>query len=560
MTDKKKLQERFRKTLNKATRLDAVPKPRIDDLQNYKKNNQKSPNYKGSASVIDKGKFKTHLGSEKNTTYKQNKSSSHEFNKKLLHHKGLVLPVAIKNTTDNYGRLDEQKESDENSAVLATEEGVSLVKKVVGRANRTKQPKLKFEASQDKLNVLFKPEETKQKLSYFKQIGSNGNIKKTKISQQKRSIKKHYVNGRQSAFNTGIKDRLKNVLMQVKERVTKGLKKFAIYMVGPMFIFIVTSLLTLAMVQAFTGAVSSIVSTSYQSSDLVVTGTDVLYTRLEADLLYAINHIESSHSGYDEYQYDVDAIGHNPQIIAAYLTAKFGEFTIADISNELSRIFDLNYTYRLVSKVETRHRTVTNTTINPVTGAIIITTSEEEYDWHLLKTNLTTTDLNQILMSQLNVEERDFYSSLLSTSGNFIRFPSPIKEEWKDSLSSPFGYRLDPISNEVTFHAGIDIAKPTGTELVTIIAGKVIQTGYDANGYGNFIIVEENNSKQTVLYAHCHSLLARTDDEVKVGQVIATIGSTGKSTGPHVHLEIRDSKGNKLNPYFYLSSEIAKAD
>ncbi|GAU79887.1 peptidoglycan DD-metalloendopeptidase family protein [Fusibacter sp. 3D3] len=102
---------------------------------------------------------------------------------------------------------------------------------------------------------------------------------------------------------------------------------------------------------------------------------------------------------------------------------------------------------------------------------------------------METSDLNQIFTAQLNEDEEDFYEALISSKGNFISFPSPIKEDWQNAVSSPFGYRLDLISKEVTFHAGIDIAKPTGTELVSIIDGKVIQTGYDANGYGHYIVV-----------------------------------------------------------------------
>lgn len=618
MTDKKKLQERFRKTLKNAedakkpelyneskpqpneeptatmdyenvTRLDIEPKRRIDDRRNYKKNDhkvnnkkkfstdgryqqkqhsiktkpqkvdQKSSSIKGATGSADKDKIGTPNGSEKTTFKKLSKSRTQEF-KKQLQHNGLVLPYAIKNTTESYGRLEEHKESDDNSAVSATDEGVSLARKAINRADITKQPKLKFEASQDKLNVLSKQEVSKQRLSYIKQTSSSSKVDQIKTNQQKRSIKKAYGKEKQTAFNTGIKDRLKNIFKQVKEWVTKGLKKIAIYMIGPIFMFVITSVLILTMVQSFSGAVSTVVSTSYQSSDLVITNSDVLYTRLEADLLYAINHVEEDHSGYDQYQYNVDAVGHDPQMLIAYLTAKFGEFTITDASNELSRIFDLHYDYRLVEKVETRYRTVTHTSVDPVTGATTTITSEEEYDWNILKINLDTSDLDQIFISQLNDEEKDFYETLISTKGNFISFPSPIKENWQNAVSSPFGYRLDPISKEVTFHAGIDIAKPTGTELVSIIDGKVIQTGYDANGYGHFIVVEEKRSKQTVLYGHCNSLLASEGDEVKLGQTIATIGSSGKSTGPHVHLEIRDSSGNKLNPYFYLSSEIVEED
>ena len=636
MTDKKKLQERFRKTLKKAedtgnleinnesnpqsnkepatsldhekaTRLDAVPKNRIDDRQNYKKNDHKvkqkkkfltdgryqqkhhsiktkpqnnskptklkrrvkketqkvdqgHSNVKGTAGVIDKDKTKTQLGSEKNLINKQKKSKAHEYNKKQLHQKRLALPYAIKNTTDNYGRLEEQKESDENSAVIATDESVSFVRKAINRTDKTKQPKLKFKASKDKLNEVSKPEVSKQRLSYIIERSSTNNVKQIKKNQQKRSIKKAYSKTNYSVYNTGMKDRLKNVFKQVKEWVTKGLKKFAVYMIGPIFMFVVASVLILTMVQSFSRAVSTVVSTSYQSGDLVVTNSDVMYTRLEADLLYAINHVEEDHSSYDEYLYDLDAVGHDSQMLIAYLTAKFGEFTEADASNELSRIYDLQYNYRLIDKVEIRYRTVTHVSVDPETGAVSTSTSLEAYNWYILNVMLETSDLESIFMSRLDDDEKDFYEALISSKGNFIIFPSPIKEDWQNAVSSPFGYRLDPISKEVTFHSGIDIAKPTGTELVSIIAGKVIQTGYDANGYGHYIIVEEERSKQTVLFGHCNSLIANEGDEVKQGQTIAIIGSSGKSTGPHVHLEIRDSSGNKLNPYFYLSPEIVEED
>jgi murein DD-endopeptidase MepM/ murein hydrolase activator NlpD len=638
LTDKKNLQERFRKTLQRddvATKSEITdeskpqlndeptaslnqeevprsvvePKHRIDYRQNYKANNHKatpkkkfstkgryqqkhhssktkshkinnpaqsknpiiresqkeeqsSSNFKSAVSSLGKGKEKARppYGTEKVTINKQNKSKSNALNKKRLHQSGLALPYAIKNTTDNYGRIEEQKDSDDNSAVLATEESVSLARKAMSSADKIKQPKLKFEAPQDKRNVLSQQELSKQKLSYSKQA-SSGNAKTPhQKSQQKRSIKKSYGKGKQTAFNTGIKDRLQQVVKQVKEWATLGLKKFAIYMIGPVFVFVVASMLILATVQSFSGAVSTVFSTSYQSSDLVITNADVLYSRLEADLLYAINHVEEDHASYDEYHYNVDAVGHDPQMLIAYLTAKFGEFTDVDAGNELSRIFYLHYDYQLVEKIETRHRTVRETTVDPVTGETTTTTSQEEYDWHILKVNLDTNDLNQTLSSQLNEEEIDYYQTLISTEGNFISFLSPIREDWKTSVSSPFGYRLDPISKEVTFHAGIDIAKPTGTELITIIDGVVIQTGYDANGYGHFIVVEEKRSKQTVLYGHCNSLIASEGDEVKLGQTIATIGSSGKSTGPHVHLEIRDSSGNKLNPYFYLSSEFVEVE
>jgi murein DD-endopeptidase MepM/ murein hydrolase activator NlpD len=634
LNDKKKLQERFRKIIqksehngelqiakksdhqtndqqtievntvpldsgsndnDKATHLDVLPKRRIEDRQNYKqtdrkvkqkkrfstqdrfKQNKQSLNWKSQknysavksnqrvnnrptsmAETADKDKIKTQSGPEKSTLNKQTKLKTHDFKKKKLHQKALGLPYVFKNTTDHYGRFEEHKDSDENSAVVATDESVTFVKRTLMKTKKTKHPSLKFEASKDKINGEFKEALSKHSLSHVKQSRANNITKPSKKDQHKRSIKKVYNMEKQSAFNTGIKDRIKNVFKQVKEWVTRGLKKFAIYMIGPVFMFVVSSVLILSMVQSFSGAVSTVVSTSYQSSDLVITNSDVMYTRLEADLLYAINHVEEDHPSYDEYRYNVDAVGHDPHIMVAYLTAKFGEYTEADVSDELSRIFDLQYNYRLIERVETRTRTVIQTSIDPVTGETITTTSEETYEWYVLEVILDTRDLQQVFESRLNEDEKDLYETLIITKGNFISLPSPIKEEWQNAVSSPFGYRLDPISKEVTFHAGIDIAKPIGTELVTIIDGKVVQTGYDADGYGHYIIVEEEKSNQTVLYGHCNRIIASEGDEVKIGQTIATIGSSGKSTGPHVYLEIRDSSGNTLNPYFYLSSEIVE--
>ena len=630
MNDKKKLQERFRKTLQesmknvqpqiskdnnnkdydhqindqminevnslpkysnasddgKVTSSDPVLKLRSEDRQNYKKIDKKGKQQKKKYTT--QGKFKQkkqslnwksqrNFKTEKSNRHEKNKSvgkhdfveknkiekkqtklKTHSHKKKQLHQTALGLPYVFKNTTDHYGRFEENKDSDENAAVLATDESVSFAKSTLLKTKKSKRPRLKFEVSKDKVKVEIKEKVSKQRLSHVKQSRANNTTKPSKKDQHKRSIKKAYNMKKQNAFKTGLNDRLKNVFKQVKEWVTKGLKKFAIYMIGPVFMFVVSSVLILSMVQSFSGAVSTVASTSYQSSDLVITNSDVMYTRLEADLLYAINRVEEDHPSYDEYRYNVDAVGHDPHMMMAYLTAKFGEYTETDVSDELSRIFDLHYSYRLIERVETRTRTVTYTLVDPVTGAVTTTTIEETYDWYVLEVILETSELQQVFDSRLNEDEKDLYETLIITKGNFISLPSPIKEEWQNSVSSQFGYRLDPLSSEVTFHAGIDIAKPIGTELVTIINGTVVETGYDAEGYGYYIVVKEEKTNQTVLYGHCNSIIASEGDEVKIGQTIATIGSSGKSTGPHVHLEIRDSSGNKLNPLFYLSSEIVE--
>ena len=99
-------------------------------------------------------------------------------------------------------------------------------------------------------------------------------------------------------------------------------------------------------------------------------------------------------------------------------------------------------------------------------------------------------------------------------------------------------------------HSGLDVAAPTGTPIYAAEAGTVIVSGYSNTGYGNYIIIEHNSSVKT-LYGHCSSLVAKEGQYVAKGELIGYVGSTGNSTGPHLHLEIIIN-GVKLNPQHYL--------
>lgn len=115
----------------------------------------------------------------------------------------------------------------------------------------------------------------------------------------------------------------------------------------------------------------------------------------------------------------------------------------------------------------------------------------------------------------------------------------------KKILTSPFGYRTSPISGKWTFHAGIDMAAPLGTEVFACKSGVVSQTGFNST-YGNFIIVLHNGNK-TSLYAHLSKIISKKGDRVSTGQTIGLVGTTGASTGPHLHFEVREN-GNPLDP------------
>jgi murein DD-endopeptidase MepM/ murein hydrolase activator NlpD len=117
-------------------------------------------------------------------------------------------------------------------------------------------------------------------------------------------------------------------------------------------------------------------------------------------------------------------------------------------------------------------------------------------------------------------------------------------------LSSPFGWRNDPISGERRHHAAVDLSAPQGTVVWAAMDGKVSALGYNAT-YGNYIILSHSGGYQT-MYAHLYSFAVKKGDTVSQGTKIGTVGSTGYSTGPHLHFAVYKNS-TAVNPLDYLS-------
>lgn len=116
-------------------------------------------------------------------------------------------------------------------------------------------------------------------------------------------------------------------------------------------------------------------------------------------------------------------------------------------------------------------------------------------------------------------------------------------------VSSPYGNRLHPILNVQNMHTGIDIPAPMGTPVVAVDSGTITYSAVQGS-YGNTIMIQHDDGKVS-LYAHNSALVASVGQRVEKGQVVAKIGSTGRSTGPHLHFEIRIN-GKHTNPLPYI--------
>jgi len=104
-------------------------------------------------------------------------------------------------------------------------------------------------------------------------------------------------------------------------------------------------------------------------------------------------------------------------------------------------------------------------------------------------------------------------------------------------ISSPEGWRRDPITGITKYHAGTDITAPAGTPIRAVAAGRVVESGVKG-GYGNAVVIETEDGRK-MLYAHNNQNHVRVGDWVSRGETIAEVGSTGRSTGPHVHFEVK---------------------
>lgn len=131
-------------------------------------------------------------------------------------------------------------------------------------------------------------------------------------------------------------------------------------------------------------------------------------------------------------------------------------------------------------------------------------------------------------------------------NGGMFCWPAPSYTR----ISDNYGYRLHPILNVQQFHTGVDMAAPGGTPILAAYDGVVVQAAYNPS-MGNYVMIDHGSGLFTI-YMHAQKLLVSTGDEVARGEKIATVGTTGRSTGNHLHFGVR-LNGSYVSPWGYIS-------
>ena len=470
----------------------------------------------------------------------------------------------VQNESKNFvhGKIAETEE--ENSAVEGAhkseqkgEELFSFVKRQIkGKEQKQRAKVAKLEKKQFKKEVNFQ---------YQKFLEENPQMQKKALQKrlQKQRIKREYIKARKKAAAGKAAEqafeKTKNGAVTVARKLQEFARKNAglLVTVGIMALLLIMIMVSVSSCGAmFADTQSTILAASYLSKPKEIDAADLQLTRLELDLQNELDRVETDYPGYDEYSYNLGAIGHNPFTLISYLSAVHTEFTASEVESEIQALFDEMYTLTLTPDTETRTRTVTKTGTRTVTDPVTGEETEEEYEYEeeeeyevsILRVTLTAIPLENLVSGKMDTEQAEIFAMYRETNGLLQEFASPLNLYWYYYVSSYYGYRKNPVTGNEEFHRGVDIAVPTGTTVYAAHDGTVTAAAYDSH-YGNYVVIEVDG--YTTKYAHMDSISVGAGQTVEKGTVIGTTGNTGSSTGSHLHIECL-CDGEYYNPLFYF--------
>ncbi len=392
---------------------------------------------------------------------------------------------------------------------------------------------------------------TKARINYEfeKKVSENPSIKSNAISkyQQKRAIKKQYAKTYRSTYKTTgktIKNTAKkgtDVVGKVVTTVAKNPKVMVVLLIA-IFVVIIISTVSTSVSTFMQGVLNSAVSSSYTSEDEELVKVEGNYKNLENALQQKINNIESDYPGYDEYNYNLAEIGHNPHALASYLTALLQYYNASGVNGELQKLFELQYKFSISETIEIRYREETRTdswTDDEGNEHSDTYTVQVPYEYYILDITLTNTSIDMLAPQLLNEEQLELYRILRQTKGN-------KPDLFPDSMETS----VPPINYQVT---GDALTDPEFAALIQEAekylgypytwGGSSPSTSFDCSGFVYWVLNQSGNANfgRTTAQGIFNQCAVVSPSEVKPGDLIFFQGTYSTTeTVTHIGIYVGD--------------------
>lgn len=389
--------------------------------------------------------------------------------------------------------------------------------------------------------------------------------------RQRQGIKKQYYTAKKdvSFYSAGGQESRKTiksvgtVISRLKDAVLQHSHIWVIVLISAVLLMLISSAFSScsAMMQ---GSMGSVLGSSFTASDEAITGANEDYRDLEISLQNQIDNIESTHTGYDEYRYQLDEINHNPYELASYLTVMYEDYSREEVQGALRDLFDAQYELGLEEETEVRTRTETRThrVTDPLTGETHQETYEVEveYEYRILNVTLQNHGLGTAIDdSRLSEDEKERYEVLLKTQGNR---PYLFEDDIYANSTGPYlDYDIpgEALTDEKFANMIHEAEKYLGMSYVW--GGSSPDTGFDCSGFVSWVMNHCGNSWD-VGRMTANGLMGCCDiipsSEAKPGDLIFFKGTYDTAGASHVGIYV----GNGMmihcgNPISYASVETS---
>lgn len=397
--------------------------------------------------------------------------------------------------------------------------------------------------------------------------------------QQKKAIRKEYAAARRAEktaanASTAAKEGAAGVkslgqrLAEFKDKALEYVAEHpqAFLVIGALAILLIIVSSALSSCSAFLpGGSGAVIATTFTANDEDIIGANNDYKALEAALQRKIDNIESSYPGYDEYNYYLDEIGHDPYQLAAYLTVLFEDYTRSEVQATLHTLFELQYELKLEEKVEIRYRTETRTGTRTHTDWETGEVTEEDYEYevevpyeyYILNVTLTNKNLGHVITESggMNEDQAERYAILLRTKGNkaYLFADDPYVSTSNEYL------KYDIPSEALTDARFANMIREAEKYLgyPYVWGGSSPSTSFDCSGFVSYVINHCGNGwnvgRMTANGLMDHCAIIRPG-EAKPGDLIFFQGTYNTSGASHVGIYV----GNGMmihcgNPISYAS-------